>query len=205
MMTTDDRAQIAEVLQFWLGEPDDNGLCKSEQAARWWKKDPAFDAEIRAKFGPLHERAVAGELAHWTDELEGLLAVVIIIDQFSRNMFRNDPKTWAHDHLTAELAQQAIERGWDRQLQGHSRVFLYMPLMHSEQLAHQDQCVALFEAMNDELQGEARQRLASNLKYAIAHRDIVARFGRFPHRNAILGRESSEEEREFLTQPGSSF
>ena len=194
-----------EVLQFWLGELDADGMSTPAHSARWWKKDPDFDAEISGRFGKLHGAAVRGELTSWLKTPRGLLAAVILVDQFSRNMFRGDPKTWAWDHVALRLASDAIDRGWDRQLASHERVFLYMPLMHAEDLPAQERCIALFEGLADEVGGAAGDRLRGNIKFAIAHRDIVARFGRFPHRNAILGRACTPEELDFLQQPGSSF
>lgn len=179
----DDAARIDEVLRFWFADPD-----------RWWVKDPAFDAEIRDRFGALHAAIERGEHEAWLDTPRGALAYVIVLDQFSRNIFRGTPGMFAADARALAATNAAIARGHDAALSPQERGFLYMPLMHSEALADQDRSVALFGALG-----------TGQLDYAERHRDIVRRFGRFPHRNAILGRASTPEELEFLTQPGSSF
>ncbi len=193
------------VLAFWLGDLDADGLADEAHTQQWWKKSAAFDQELRKRFSADHEAIVAGLRDDWLTTPRGRLAYVIVLDQFSRNMFRDTPKMFASDGnaLAATLVGQ--ERGDDRELQTDERVFLYMPLMHSEALAMQERGVGLFAALHDELTGPARTRVANNLRFAIAHRDIVARFGRFPHRNRILGRSSTDEEVAFLKTPGSSF
>lgn len=173
-----------EVLDFWFSDP-----------SRWWKKDPAFDEEIRQKFGQLHAEIDAGEHEDWLKTPEGALAYVIVLDQFSRNMFRGTGRMFASDERALSAAQRAIAAGHDQALPRERRTFLYMPFMHSEDLAIQERSMALFASLGAE----------ENLSFARQHRDIVARFGRFPHRNALLGRESTAEELEFLRQPGSSF
>ncbi|MCC7536395.1 MAG: DUF924 domain-containing protein [Deltaproteobacteria bacterium] len=173
------------VLEFWFGlDP-----------ARWWKKDPAFDAEVRSRFADLHAAVERGEHEGWRATPRGALAYVIALDQLSRNMFRGEARSFASDARALEAARDAVAQGFDAALPPTERPFLYMPLMHSESLEDQERCVALFRALGSEGQ----------LRFAEQHRDIVARFGRFPHRNAILGRDSTPAELEFLTQPGSSF
>jgi len=172
-----------DVLEFWFGEP-----------ANWWKKDPAFDAEIVDRFGELHAAIERGDHEDWRATPSGALAYVIVLDQFSRNMFRGTARMFASDAQALAAARDAVERHHDADLPADRRAFLYMPFMHSEDLADQERGVALFEALSP-----------GQTKYSVAHRDIVARFGRFPHRNEILGRTSTPEELEFLTQPGSSF
>ena len=194
-----------EVLTFWFGELDADGLATPSVAKRWFTKDPEFDATIRERFGGLHRALRAGERREWLDSARGRLAAIIVLDQFSRNMFRDTPNMFASDERALALAVEGIEAGMDRELPVAQRVFYYMPLMHSEERAVQDRCVALFEALRDELAGNAQAQIANNVKFAKMHRDIVARFGRFPHRNATLGRESTAEELAFLEQPGSSF
>ncbi len=193
------------VLRFWFGELDADGLADAAHVARWWKKDPSFDEELRGSFLDEHQQITAGRRASWLATPRGRLAYVIVLDQLSRNMFRDTPDMFEQDYLALQAALEGIGAGWDRALRTDERVFLYMPLMHSEELTVQERCVELFEAYRDELEGPARERVARNLEFARRHRDIVARFGRFPHRNSILGRDSSEEETEFLKQPGSSF
>jgi uncharacterized protein (DUF924 family) len=173
-----------QVLAFWFSHRDD-----------WWKKSPEFDAEVRDRFQALHAALLRGEHDSWRDEVRSALAYVIVLDQLSRNMFRDQARMYIGDTAALEAARSAIDRGFDAALDQVEKGFLYMPFMHSESLADQDRSVALFAALgNDE-----------NSRYAVQHRDIVARFGRFPHRNALLGRTSTEEETEFLKQPGSSF
>ncbi len=174
------------VLQFWF---------KELAPAQWWKKDPAVDDRIRYRFGELHRRAVACELSQWRCSARGRLAEVIVIDQFSRNIFRDRSEAFAWDPLALVLAQEAVAAGADRTLEGPQKAFLYMPYMHSESALIHETALALFSAPG----------LEDNLKFERRHKAIIDRFGRYPHRNAILGRESSDEERAFLKQPGSGF
>jgi len=196
----------ARVLDFWLGDRDAEGFSPDSAVARWWKKDPEFDQEISTRFAEDHAALSAGGYEHWLETPGGLLASVIVLDQFSRNMFRNEPGMYATDALALRLCESGIERGWDRELGGSARSFLYMPFMHAEDVAAQERCVALFSAFRDEQpDGKRRDDLSRNVAFAEQHRDIVARFGRFPHRNAILGRTSTHEEEVFLLEDGSSF
>ncbi|NVB42349.1 DUF924 domain-containing protein [Pseudenhygromyxa sp. WMMC2535] len=200
-----EQATPEDILSFWF--PDD----RARANALWWGKDPALDAEIRARFGQTRARAKAGELDHWARSPRGRLAVIIVLDQFSRNLFRGDPETHAADEHALTLALEGIAAGDDRALRPIERLFMYMPLEHAEALEHQERCVQLVRALADEVAAEPgvdtprRDRFASYVDFAIRHRDIVARFGRFPHRNALLGRESTPEELAFLEQPNSSF
>lgn len=201
---------VREVLDFWFGELDVYGRATPEVSARWSMKDPEFDREIRERFEELWEEIVAGKREAWLETAEGLVAYVVVLDQFSRNMFRGTAKMYASDAQCLKVALGAIERGVDRQVVFAHRNFLYMPLMHSEDVAVQDRCVALYEAWRDELAedfagGAAKEEVARRVGYAVRHRDIVARFGRFPHRNEIVGRASTREEIAFLKLPGSSF
>ena len=172
-----------EVLSFWFADPP-----------RWWRKDPAFDAEVRDRFLAVHGAVERGEHEDWLETARGALAYVIVLDQLSRNMFRGTARMFAGDARARAAARRAVDRGDDRTLSEAERSFLYMPFMHSEDLADQDRGAGLFAS-----------GAPAELRYAEQHRDIVRRFGRFPHRNALLGRESSPEEQEFLKQPGSSF
>lgn len=197
--------QPDEVLEFWLGTIRDDGSVAEDVPPRWWKKDPDFDAEIEDRFGPAIRAAEAGELDAWTESPRGLLAVIVLLDQFTRNTRRGRADMYAADDRAQALVRKALARGDESSLRGYERYFLYMPLMHSESLADQNQCVELFRTLAEDGEPGVQESARSGVDYAIKHRDIVARFGRFPHRNEILGRESSDEEREFLTQPGSSF
>ena len=174
----------ADVLAFWRQAGGD----------RWYKRDDAFDADIRHRFHETWQKAVAGELSSWETSDDGALALVIVLDQFPRNMFRNDPRTYANDHFAREVANRAIARGVDGRIDPILLEFLYMPLMHSEHPADQQRCVALFRGSGN----------SDNLKYAEQHADIIRRFGRFPHRNRTLGRETTAEEQAFLDAGGFS-
>jgi uncharacterized protein (DUF924 family) len=187
----------ADVLAFWFGREGEPGY--GEFRDEWFRKDEAFDREVTDRFGDLYEQAAAGDLDGWREEAEGCLALAIVLDQFPRNMFRGDARTHATDGQALDAAKYAIERALDRELPAFQRMFLYMPFMHAESVEDQRRSVELFEGLAAEPGGpDVRE-------YAVGHRDIVERFGRFPHRNAILGRETTPEEAEFLTQPGSSF
>jgi uncharacterized protein (DUF924 family) len=157
---------------------------------KWFSKDEAFDTALRERFLPLHERGARGELAAWRGLAESALALVLLLDQFPRNAFRGTARMFATDPIARDEADRAISAGFDRQVSPLLRVFFYLPFEHSESLADQERSVAL------------QQDMQELLRYALEHRDIIARFGRFPHRNAVLGRESSAEELAFLDAGG---
>lgn len=190
-----------QVLEFWFPADQDRAN------ALWWGKDAQLDDEVRARFGPALRAAKAGELDAWASSARGRLALIIVLDQFSRNIHRGDPETYAADDRARALTHEGLALGHDRELEPLQRVFFYLPLEHSESLADQERCVELFRALaaEPELDEDQRELFANYLDYAVRHRDIVARFGRFPHRNEILGRTSTPEEQAFLTEPGSSF
>lgn len=193
-----------DVLSFWFG-PEHPDHPHGQMRAEWWIKDPEFDASIRERFGAAVDDARQGGLASWTETPRGALALLILLDQFSRNLFRGDPRTWSEDARSQAIALAMIERGDDLVLPPVLRSFAYMPLMHAEDLRLQDRGVALFETLAEGAPAPLKEALTGTVRYAVIHRDIVARFGRFPHRNAVLGRESSPEEVEFLKGPDSSF
>lgn len=195
----------AEVLAFWFGDLDGDGLAAPDRSERWWSKRAEFDDAIRGRFGAEHAAVAAGRREGWRATARGRLAEVVVLDQFSRNLFRETARMYAWDAIALALAERALALGDDSRLATDECAFLYMPFMHSESLTDQARCVALFEAHAASRTGRARERIEGNLRFAIAHLDIVARFGRFPHRNALLGRASTPEEAEFLRQPGSSF
>lgn len=197
--------QVKEVLTFWLGELDSDGCADQAISRRWYTKDEAFDQQIRERFAGERAAILEGKREVWLRTARGRLATIIVLDQLSRNMYRDTPQMFTADERALETALEGIDQGLDRQLATDERVFFYMPLMHSESLEIQQRCVQLFTTFRDELDGPAHDRLAQNVKYAIAHRDIVMKWGRFPHRNRILGRASTPEEEAFLEQPGSSF
>ena len=189
-MTTGDHL---EVLRFWFGEPPGG------RRRQWFDKDEGFDVEIRRRFLPLYERLAAGKGTEWLQEAAPCLARIVVLDQFPRNMFRGTPRAFATDAPALAAARHAVARAFDRPLLPVQRLFVYLPFEHSESLEDQEQACELCKPL------EAFPETFDAYRYAVAHRDIIRRFGRFPHRNAILGRQSTPEEVEFLKQPGSSF
>jgi uncharacterized protein (DUF924 family) len=177
-------ANPADILAFWREAGPD----------KWFKKDTAFDADIRTRFLATYETAAAGKLSDWEATPDGALALLIVLDQFPRNMFRGDARTFAADPFARTVADRAIARGFDQRFAPAERSFFYLPFEHSEDTADQDRCVGLCRATGD----------ADLLKWAERHADIIRRFGRFPHRNAMLGREMTAEERTFLDGGGFS-
>jgi len=175
-----------DVIEFWFSEIDSKA---------WWVKDSEFDQQLKVRFGALLNAAVQGELYEWRSKPEGRLAEVIVIDQFSRNIYRGTPQAFASDSMALALSQEAIQSGDDLLLDSQQRVFLYMPFMHSESARIHEIAVELF----------TRISRGKNLEFELKHKAIIDRFGRYPHRNEILGRESTPEEIEFLSKPGSSF
>jgi uncharacterized protein (DUF924 family) len=194
-----------DVLWFWLGDVDGDGMAEEALTQRWWRKDPAFDHEIGAKFEPAWQAIMAGEREGWLDDPHGRLAYVVVLDQFSRNMFRGTARMFEGDARALAAAADGVKIGLDRALHGHERVFFYMPFMHSEELATQERGVELFKALRDHSEGRSREIVGGIVDYARKHRDIISRWGRFPHRNALLDRESTPAEAEFLKEPGASF
>ena len=175
-----------KVLDFWFTEI---------QPKHWWKKDKEFDALIKRRFGALHAQAKAGELFSWRESARGSLAEIIILDQFSRNIYRDQAEAFASDPLSLALAQTAIAKGFDMDLPKTERSFLYLPFMHSESALIHHEAIRLYESLG----------LPANLDFERKHKVIIDSFGRYPHRNEILGRDSTEEELAFLQQPNSSF
>ncbi|GLK73558.1 DUF924 family protein [Ancylobacter dichloromethanicus] len=171
-----------EIIAFW----------RNAGPERWFEKDAAFDAAIRARFFPAYEAAAAGALRAWEDTAEGCYALILLLDQFPRNLFRGSRQAFATDAQARAIADAAIARGFDRAFELPERRFFYVPFMHSEELADQQRCVALCEAAGD----------AEGVHHAVIHRDIIRDFGRFPHRNPVLGRDTSEAEHTFLKDGG---
>ena len=186
-----------DVLDFWFGAP---GLPeRGRKRDVWFRKDAAFDDAIRARFGAAVETALAGGFAHRDTDAEGALAHVLVLDQFTRNIFRDTPRAFAGDARALAIAEAAVVRGFDRALDPFGRWFLYLPFEHAEDADMQRRSLALFGALARET-GDP-----SPLEWAQKHADVIFRFGRYPHRNAILGRTSTPEEEAFLAQPGSRF
>ncbi len=193
------------VLDYWFGTDRADALRNPARARLWWRKDPIIDADIRARFEPLVIAALAGERDDWARTPAGLLALVILTDQFTRNIYRDTPQAFAGDPRALAWCRQALAEGMDGALHPLERLFLYLPLEHSEVLADQEACVALMAALVATADPVARALLADALDYARRHGEVIRRFGRFPHRNAILGRESTAAEIAFLKTPGSAF
>lgn len=192
-MATDPR--VREVLEFWFGRADDYGL----RHKRWFEKDPAFDEQIRARFSGLVGETLSGKHRAWLGEPAACLARIVVLDQFPRQIHRGSAQAFAADPLALEAARHAVQRGYDAAMLPVERLFVYLPFEHSESLADQVRACELMRPL------AAFPGTEDALRYAEAHRAIVARFGRFPHRNAALGRPSTPEELEFLRQPGSAF
>jgi uncharacterized protein (DUF924 family) len=193
------RDGASTILELWLGPESERDAPAPEFRQRWYAKSDEFDARLRREFGADLERARAGELDGWAQTPRGLLALVILLDQFSRNVHRGSGLMFEQDDRALGLATQAVARGDDTQLKAAECQFLYMPFMHSESIEDQRRSLQLFERL---------ARVAPGLdcrSWARSHHDIVARFGRFPHRNALLGRSSTPAELEFLKQPNSGF
>ena len=186
-----------EIMEFWFG--DTTGF-RSE----WFQKNSAFDEKIREKFGEDLERAIAGEYDDWAETAQGRMALIILLDQFSRNLFRGSPKSFAQDKKALNLTLEGLKLGHDREISPVQRTFFYLPLEHSEDLEMQDLAMEKFTELLEE-QGEEDEVAKTSLEYARRHHLIIERFGRFPHRNEVLGRKSTPEELHFLTQPNSSF
>jgi uncharacterized protein (DUF924 family) len=193
------REDITAIHQFWFGALDDAGFASPEQNGLWFSAGAETDATVRSRFGDTVSRALAGKLDHWAEEDSGLIALVLLLDQFTRNIFRGTPQAFAGDAMALDLARQAIATGRHTALPPIHQVFLYMPLEHCEELATQEVCVRLFAELASITRAEA---VNGSARFAEAHRDVIARFGRFPHRNAILGRESSPEEQAYLEKHG---
>ncbi len=180
------KLEAKDVIRFWFEETN---------SAFWFKKEPDFDAEIGQRFGSLVARALNGQLDHWASNADGCLALIIALDQFTRNIFRDTPRAFSGDEMALALSLRCVQLSYlDQAVKAH-RHFMLMPMMHSEELTIQNNSLPLFEKYTG----------SKVLEYAVKHRDIIAKFGRFPHRNRILGRPSSSEEIIFLSEPGSSF
>ena len=187
----------ADVLAFWFGAPGSPDHGRHQQ--RWFAKDPAFDAEIIRLFQADVEAAIAGAWPDWESSSDGALALVLMLDQFPRHIWRGMARAFAGDSRALRIARQAVAEGLDRDRPAVERVFLYLPFEHSERPEDQDRSCALFATCRE------HEEFARIMEYAERHRQIIRRFGRFPHRNAALGRPTTDEEATFLTEPNSSF
>ena len=191
-------SEVDAVLDFWFGAPGSAEFGSARKA--WFAKDDAFDALIRDRFGALIERALRGELEQWGDEPRSALAQILLLDQFTRNAFRGTARSFAGDARALAVASRMVGSHQDEALAPFMRAFVYLPFEHAEGLAMQDEAIRLFKRLVNEA-----PELADMLDYAHRHRAVIERFGRFPHRNDILGRRSTAEEIAFVKQPGSGF
>ena len=193
------------VLSFWFGDPLVASEVLGERYKVWFGSDAAFDAEVRDKFGADLYRAGAGELDAWGDTPKGRLALIVLLDQFPRNIFRGTPQAFAYDARALDVCVTGIAAGDDRRLGTTERTFFYLPLEHAEDPPTQAHCVEMFAALQNECDDAERAFVAKNYQYALDHYRVIEQFGRFPHRNAILGRQSSAEELRYLADSAPSF
>jgi uncharacterized protein (DUF924 family) len=190
-------SDFQSILNFWFGKPDEPNYGRSRK--EWFVKDRVFDEEVRSRFLETYQKAASGELDSWQEYPLSCLALIIALDQFPRNMFRNTPQAFASDDRALQVAKYAVDRNFDKELLPVQRWFIYCPFEHSENLQDQQKSVELFTTLKDNPDSE------SAIDYAYRHLKVIERFGRFPHRNKILARQNTPEEEEFLKQPGSSF
>lgn len=200
-----DVEQPEQVLAFWLGAHplDETAMLRVQK--QWFQKAARFDQQIRQRFGATLVAALAGQLRGWAHRAEGRLALILVLDQFTRNAFRGQAASFAGDLQARALALEGLERGDDQSVPPLARSFFYLPLEHTEDLALQQRGVRLFDALPSQAQGEAARSLTRAADYAHRHLEVIKRFGRFPHRNAILGRSSTPDEQAYLARPGSGF
>ena len=190
-------ARVEELLDFWFGSP--KSVDYGKERSFWFTKNPEFDRELSDRFLLDYEQAARGELDYLQDSPLACLTLVLLLDQFGRNMFRGTPKSFATDAKALSVGKSAVDQGCDRALLPVQRWFIYLPFEHSENLADQERCVELFATLSNHPES------ANTIEYALRHKAVIERFGRFPHRNKILGRVNTTAETEFLKQPGSSF
>lgn len=196
---------INKVLGFWFGTDTDPKEIIRKQSALWWGKDANTDLYINEQFGEIYQLAINDNLNSWLSSIKGQLALIIVLDQFSRVINRDSAGAFAQDSKTLKIALEGIAKNYDSSLRFIERVFYYMPLEHSENLDNQSQCVELFQKLLFEVPEDLKNEFQDSLQFAERHKEIIERFRRFPHRNKALNRISSAEELAFLMQPGSSF
>ena len=196
---------IDSILTFWFGNGTVTTEVVAEKKKLWWGKDEEVDQEITRRFRAVVQEVFEGRLDHWRETPNGLLASIICCDQFSRNMYRGTARAFEFDSVALGMAEQMVATGEDMELSEIQRVFAYLPFEHSEEVAKQTKSIELFTALLEGAKESEREIFSDYLQFARRHFEIIERFGRFPHRNVILGRDSSEAEIAFLEQPGSSF
>ncbi|WP_435104183.1 DUF924 family protein [Arhodomonas sp. AD133] len=197
-----------DILTYWFGEhapSQGDGDVARERQRLWFSADDTVDADIEARFGQLLVSAARGELERWSETPRGRLALIILLDQFSRNIYRGTPDAYANDRMALAHSLEGQTRGQDRELRPVERIFFYMPMMHTEALPVQDEAVQRFQALAEAVEPGERDAFQPSVDAAQQHREIILRFDRFPHRNRILGRDSTPAELAFLETPGSSF
>lgn len=204
--------KFSTILDYWFGSNDkenyqerSNTEIAHTQSSLWWQKQDATDTDIRQRFEPILKAITVGEYDHWLEDPQGRLAIIIVLDQFTRNMYRGLPETFAYDALALHLCLQGIKQGQDKQLSLIERVFFYLPLEHSESIKMQHLSIEKFQQIADEASDEFASSASGFLDFAHKHKVIIERFNRYPHRNEILKRASTNEELAFLQEPGSSF
>lgn len=195
---------VHDILNFWFADGLQKGWPSTDMKELWWGGSKGLDATVKEKFGDLVNEALAGGKKDWEAQPLSRLALVLLLDQFTRNVFRRSPQAFAGDGRAQQLVTDGLAKGWDRQLPLVGQVFFYMPLMHAENLALQEQCVSCFRRLLEDGPEERQQTLQGNLDFAVQHRNIIARFGRFPHRNSALRRADTDEEKTYL-QTGPRF
>lgn len=201
----DTARNYSEVVEFWFGADIDDADKLLAASKRWFEKNATFDNEIKARFNAWPDAAISGELDDWLVDDQGLLALIIVLDQFPRNLYRNQAKSFSYDNRALKHALDALERGLHQRLHPMQAVFLFLPLEHSEDPDMQQRCVDGLQALEKQGGGLWQEKMAGFLRYAIAHQEIIEQFGRFPHRNKILGRESTATEMEFLAAGKGAF
>ena len=194
--------EIERILNFWFGESSEVSL---DVQRCWWRKAPTFDAKIFELFASVHDHAVQGKCARWVECAKGRLALIILFDQFSRHLYRNTAQAYAHDEVALDLCLKGLDYGHDMRLKVFKRAFYYMPLMHAENLEYQEEALTRLRELLDEVPSMQKDKISGFVRSALRHCLVIEKFGRFPHRNVLLGRKNSAREEEFLKQPGSSF
>jgi uncharacterized protein (DUF924 family) len=197
--------QAESILEYWFGTEADDVVAAKQHADLWWKKNPEVDKEIGERFGSLLEAAVNGSLNDWLADTRGRLAMIILADQFSRNIYRGTPRSFASDSFARAWCMAGLEIGADRMLRPIERVFFYLPMEHSESLDDQYRSVTLCKELAESVPEAHRELFDGYLNYAVRHCEIVERFGRFPHRNALLGRRPTNDEQAYLEAGGDHF
>ncbi len=198
-------ADYSALLTFWFGEHERDGEVIEAQSPLWWDKKDETDRAIKRHFSGVLSEALEGLLDHWLNTPEGYLAMIILLDQLSRSMYRGSAKSFSQDETALQLAVRGVDLGMDRELRPVERVFFYMPFEHAESAKMQERSISLFTRLVVAAADGDKAKFKEYLNFAVKHADVIKRFNRFPHRNQILGRGSTDEEMAFLTQPGSAF